>query len=102
MGENFPAGFGREHGEGCGGYFFRQNDLHLVSLGRCGGPGFKFFETDVVLLAEQVEHAHRGGVGLALAALVLGDGVWMHAEQLGHLVGVEVELLARDEKFFAE
>ena len=102
VGQNLPARLSRENGECCGGYLLRQNDLHLVSLGRCGGPGFKFVEADVVLLAEQVEHAHHGCVRLALAALVLGDGIWMHAEQLGHLVGVEVELLARDEKFFAE
>ena len=102
MSQDLPARFGGENGEGCGGYFFRQNNLHLVSLGRRGGPGFKFVKSDAVFFAEQVKHAHDGRMRLALAALVLGDGIWMHAKQLGHLVGVEVELLARDEKFFAK
>ena len=100
--KNFPARLGRKHSKRCRGYLLRQNDLHLVSLGRGGGPGFKFVETNIVLLAEQVEHAHHRRVRLALAALVLGNRVGMHAQQLGHLVGIEVELLARDQKFFAK
>ena len=36
------------------------------------------------------------------AALVLGDGVGVDAEALGHLVLKEIKLLASDEQLFSE
>ena len=57
---------------------------------------------NIVFFAEQVEHANHCGVRLSFTALVLGDRIGMHTQQLGHLIRVEVELPARDDEFFAE
>ena len=98
--ENFPAGLGCEHGQRCGRNLFREDNLHRFSLFRCGRS--VLVKADALLLAQQVEHADDSSVGLALAALVFPDGVGVHAQLLGHLVLIEVELLACDDEFFAE
>ncbi len=59
-------------------------------------------KADAVLFAEQLEHPHHRRMRLALAALVLGERVGMHAQPLGHLVLKEVKLLARDQQLFSE
>src|SRR5450631_800398 len=59
-------------------------------------------EIDAFPLAEKFEDAHHGGMRLALAALVVGDGVGMHAQPLRHLVLVEVELLACNQQLLRE
>ena len=64
--------------------------------------GLILVKTDALLLAEQIEHAHHCRMRLAFAALVLGDGVGVHAQPLGHLVLIEVELLAGDEQLFSK
>ncbi len=84
------------------GETFSARTIFILSPLSAVADGLKFVEADAVLFAEQVEHAHNGGVRLALAALVFGDGVGMHAQLLGHLVWIEIELLARDEQFFAK
>ena len=64
--------------------------------------GFVFIEADVVLLAEQLEHAHYGCMRLTFAALVFGEGVGVHPQLLGHLVLEEIELPACDQQLFSE
>jgi len=96
----FPAGLRRKHGQRGRGHLFRQNNLHCFSL--VGGRRRVLVEADAFLFAQHFEHAHDGRVRLAFAALVLPYGVRMHAQPLSHLVLKEVELLARDDEFFAE
>jgi hypothetical protein len=93
--ENFPAGLGCEHCQRGRRNFFCENNLHRFSLFSCGWS--VLVKTDAFLIAQQVEHADDGSVGLALAALVFPDGVGVHAQLLGHLVLIEVELFARDD-----
>jgi hypothetical protein len=72
--------------------------LSPLSFCRC----FILVKADAVLLAQQIEHPHHGRMRLALAPLVLGDRVGMHAQPLRHLVLIEVKLLARDQQLFSK
>ena len=94
--QNFPSRLGRKHGQRCRRNLLCQNDLHPVSLAFL--PGFILVKADAVLLAQHLEHPHHGRMRLALAPLVLGQRVGMHAQPLGHLVLIEVQLLARDQQ----
>ncbi len=100
VGQNFPSRLGRKHGQRRRRNLLRENDLHCFSLFRCSGG--VFIEAHAFLLAQQVKHAQHGGMRLAFAALVLPYRVGVHAQPLRHLVLVQIELLARDDEFFAE
>ena len=100
--ENFPAGFGCKNGQGCGRNFFRQNDLHLVSLGRCGGPVSN--SSKRMLCCSQSRSNMRTTAACGLPSprsyLVMELGCTPSCSAIWY--GVEIELLARDEKLFAE
>ena len=100
VGQNFPSRLGRKHGQRRRRNLLRQNDLHCFSLFCCSGG--VLVEAHAFLFAQQVKHAQHGRVRLAFAALVFPHRVGMHAQPLRHLVLVEIELLARDDEFFAE
>ncbi len=97
---DIPSRLGRKHGQRCRRNLLCQYDLHCVSLDLL--RGFILVKADALLLAEQIEHPHHGRMRLAFAALVLGDGVGVHAEALRHFVLIEIELLAGDEQLFSE
>ena len=98
--QDIPSRLGRKHGQRCRRNLLSQYDLHRVSLDLL--RGFVLVKADALLLAEQIEHAHHSGMRLAFAAFVVGDGVGVDAEALGHLVLIEIELLAGDEQLFSE
>ena len=100
MRQDIPSRLGRKYGQCCRGNFLSKYDLHRVSLDL--QRGLILVKTDTFLLAEQVEHPHHRGVGLAFAALVFCDGVGVDAEALCHLVLIDIELLASDEQLFSE
>ena len=96
MRDNLPLRLTGENGEGGRRNLFCEDNLHLVAF------VFVFVEADVVLFAKNVEDANDGGLRLAFALLVFPDGIGMDAELLGHLVLIEVQLLAREDEFFAK
>jgi hypothetical protein len=95
---NIPAGFGLKNSQCCRRNLLSQYDLHPVSLLR----GLIVVKTDALLLAEQVEHPYHCRMRLAFAALVIGDGVGVYAQPLGHLILIQAELLAGDEQLFSK
>ncbi len=98
--QNFPSRLGRKYGQCCRGNLLCQNNLHRVSLAVL--RGFILVKADALLLAQQIEDPHHSRMRLALAPLVLGDRVGVHAQPLGHLVLKEIELLPRDQQLFSK
>uniref|UniRef100_E6PWW5 Uncharacterized protein n=1 Tax=mine drainage metagenome TaxID=410659 RepID=E6PWW5_9ZZZZ len=100
VGKYLPVRLFGEYGEGGRRDFFSEYELHGNAFRVI--VDFVFFKADVVLLAEDVEDANDRGLRFSFALLVFPDGVGVDAKFFGHLVLVEVELLAGEDEFFAK
>ena len=97
---HFPTRLSRKHGHRRRRNLLCQNNLHRRS------PALLailiLVKTNTVLLAQQLKHAHRRRMRLALAPLVLGHRVGMHPQPLGHLVLIEVQLPPRNQQLLSK